>query len=307
MKQIKPRNKYPKIVIIEAYIVTVTFLLFVCVIIAPTFLLNSRCKSVEKLRDPNYYTVKNPTEPTFDNVQKANDLYEYIASSDSTHYTIFHYLYRVYDNGGEFAEAYANEDFFKLQEDNFSLEAGRMFNHDDFDFKMGDTVPILVGYNVRNMYELGETYEVISSGNGTIFKLKVIGVLKKNTTYVWHGLRERIVDDLYIIPMNDNLVENYFGYSNYHMLFSNLGIQVNNPQVINDIISKVNETNVFKLEFKKLDDVITEEKALFKSTFFNRLGKATVVYVLILTIIFVQALIIIRKVHHTQASRKDTT
>lgn len=66
MKQIKPRNKYPRIVIIEAYIVTVTFLLFVCVIIAPTFLLNLRCKSLEKLRNPNYYTVKNPTEPNFE-------------------------------------------------------------------------------------------------------------------------------------------------------------------------------------------------------------------------------------------------
>lgn len=76
---------------------------------------------------------------------------------------------------------------------NFKVTEGRLFNSEDF--KYGDTIPVILGYDYKDYYNIGDVF----TGNylKCYFNYEVIGILDKNTSIT---LQNKVVFlDRYII------------------------------------------------------------------------------------------------------------
>lgn len=286
-------GKCPKIIMVETIIMLVLFGFFIGLIGYFPCLLESRINAINKLGDYSCYITNIPYKPNFVNEVEAKEAYNAIVSSDSTQYTMYNYAYQIYDNGDEIAPAYANEGFFQAYD--LRVIDGRMFVQEDFNHKMGEVVPILVGYDVKERYELGKTYDFFSPGTAKPFKGEVIGILEENSNYVSHLLFKVQLDEVYIMPISGEIAANYFGYSDYDMALNKTAIVPNNSQSISDLRDKVVELTDLSIEFIDFDDFISDKRASFLSTFFHRLLMGLAVMLIIFLIIFIQMKLIIRK------------
>lgn len=152
---------------------------------------SSQIKGLKRLRnstDEAYVLVDNTSEEKFDElvrnekdtVNKYKEFFNSLENSDLTYYTAYGYDVDVTDKGNTIRQQVITKKFMDV----FSLSAvsGRLFNEDDFN-KAQETVPVIVGYELKDYYKLGDTYEFLNGGSGEYFNGTVIGILSKNSEY----------------------------------------------------------------------------------------------------------------------------
>ena len=129
------------------------------------------------------------------------ELFQELVLSNHDFYTVFGYDIGFTQEGNVMQEIVITEKFldvFKL-----SLSDGRKFEKVDF-VNTETNRPIIVGYYLKDIYKLGETYEFVHGGTGEVFIGTIIGTLEKNSNY--YELNNYNVpislDYAYIIPQN---------------------------------------------------------------------------------------------------------
>lgn len=172
-------------------------------------------KEFRKNAGEAYFLVDTTSEEKFDElwrdeqgtVKKYKEFFHALEESGLTYYTAYGYAVDTTDKGDVIREQIITEKFLDV----FHLSAisGRLLHHDDF-HAIQDTVPILVGYELRDHYKLGETYELLNGGTGEYFKGFVVGILSQNSEYYELNSMDisLSLDYSYIVPQSTKDVGN---------------------------------------------------------------------------------------------------
>lgn len=193
-----------------------------------------------------------------DSLKNLKDLFSFIINNDNlTLYSHFFYYRPELDyTGNSIKHYYIDNNFSNLFK--LNIQDGYYFNNDDFNTNSNmDHIPILVGYNLKNIYELDKTYSITDPITGNTLNYKVIGVLSSNSKYIsanydmYENLDSSIIQPLFINDINksDN-------FSQLDLLITKSLIKTNNSSVLNEIEKKSNNLNLFKLEYVSVESSI---------------------------------------------------
>ena len=139
---------------------------------------------------------------------------------------------------------------------------GHMFNDSDYKNKT-KTIPILVGYNLRNKYKLGEVYKETDPVTNEKVNYRVIGILKHNSSYpslVDIG-KEIDLNYTYFKPLNTSMI-NDFG--SIDMAISSTVIFAKNEKDVKAIEEKSVELGLFSMNYRPIQERINEYLLIFK-------------------------------------------
>ena len=186
----------------------------------------------------------------YDKPQVNSHMHTYLEKLDP--YIMYSYLPNVTE-GVEEQCRIVNSKFFALS--NSVPYVGRLFEMSDFLQK--DIIPIVVGYNLKNKYELGKTYTFYHGDDGKTFRGEIIGILHPNTSYPSLGELMESIDNSYIIPLSDYFIDEYFGLSDYDLAVSS-AITKSGEIKVTEIVTQVNETKFWELTSVPVTDVIKE-------------------------------------------------
>lgn len=197
------------------------------------------------------HLIKNEQE----SIEKMRELYSFMRyEEDIPYFTIINYAMPETHNGRQIVEYIANEEFFDIF--NQEVIAGRNFRPSDFEMKNG-TIPILVGYNLKEKYQLNNQYEIMDSITGEIQKYHVIGILKHNSSFVDLDNQQTnfsYFNEGYIRPLNEEKIITYNDFSVLDMVI-NSTVFINNDELgVNKIKEKSDDLGLFSLEFVTLDE-----------------------------------------------------
>lgn len=85
----------------------------------------------------------------------------------------------VYGNYSNIKAAYVNYKYYKHIE--LEVEEGRNLKKEDFN--ESDITPVVLGYDYKNIYKVGDTFTYFDYMSKKVKKLKVVGILKKNIVF----------------------------------------------------------------------------------------------------------------------------
>lgn len=229
-----------------------------CIFVQPVYRYSSIKSEFEKVRQPNFFAVVNENNPYemskgYDK-EKLIDFYNYFIETDIQKYTMYSYLPNVNEEGIEIQKRFANMNFFELYD--FDLFNGRKFIETDFVLNDQGEIPIIVGYNLKDIYSIGNVYTFFNGDEGKKFNTRVIGVLDKGANYPSLQEIKESLDNSYIIPISDDFQKRYFGLSDYDLLMSSTILSTQNISELNEVIKEANKTDFFSI------DTISVEKAL---------------------------------------------
>lgn len=92
---------------------------------------------------------------------------------------------------------YANRDLYNFLE--LQLETGDKLRIKDWSLLLDEPTQVILGYNQKDRYELGKTYEI--NYFGTKLNIMPVGVAREGTSYVNGNGEEIILDNTIIAPL----------------------------------------------------------------------------------------------------------
>lgn len=200
-------------------------------------------------------------------IPKLQELYNKLLDSGLSQYTIWGYQ-EINSDGVVVAEqATANQKFFEFYD--LDILAGRSF--EAADFVESEVTPIIVGYNLRETYKLGETYRLTDGGTGTPITCIVVGVLKNNVSYpnIQNPLVPNNLNYTYLKPFT--LSESGLtSFSDLDMAFNSTVVFSDDEQALNSIVELSRELDLFSIKYVTVQDDLTDFlQSFFKPSFTN--------------------------------------
>lgn len=227
--------------------------------------LNKGLDKLEKLRQADVYvTIDSTSDEKFGELFENSDeteialreLYQTILDLNiEGQYTEYSYIDGINADGMQVEQVTANDKFFEIF--NIEIYKGKMFDKDDYSLMSDDVIPIVVGYNLKDTYEIGKTYDMYDCGNGRDMKCKVIGVLKRNSCfYKISNITEEIsLNYSYIKPLMINNLS-AMSFSDMDMAINSTVYFTSNVSELNKVIQKSAELNLFTLSTEKAEESI---------------------------------------------------
>lgn len=227
-----------------------------------TFGLMSGLQKLSELSEKKSYVMVDSTTEAqlnkiFDNeeqsVDKLRQFFKEIESLDNI-YISWKYSMMTYNNAYNVTRLTANKNFLDLY--GIKICKGRMFSEDDYCYD-DNAVPILVGYELQSVYELGKTY-IISDG-GIDIEVEVVGVLKNNSSYLRLGdFGEESLNDTIILPFSSERLIKSEQISDYDMALQSIIFIPDDNKSIEVISLLLQNTDTFFMHFEKLDENLQE-------------------------------------------------
>lgn len=208
------------------------------------------------------------------------------------------YGYSMYYDKAGFEVRYhtVNELFFQFY--GLSAEKGRLFTEEEYASE-SEVVPVVIGYNLRNTFALGEQYFFENPTGGGGFQGQIVGVLKKNSEYyrINNVAINLSLDSSYIVPFGVWMCTPDRAVSDYDMALSGLVLFLDDPGVAEVIEKRIREMNLFRYQLVDVDnaadEAITEQK--------KSIIAVTIVLCTILIAVFITSLLVFRKVIRAHA------
>ena len=190
--------------------------------------------------------------------ESAQKLYTYIKENFKS-YTVWSY------NTDDEIQYFTDDLFFEMLD--IQLFKGTFPKESD---SQSGVTPVIIGYNLKNQYQLGEEYQVCDCSSAKNVKVKIVGVLKNNSTIP--SLYEigscESLDNAVIFPITDRYLSD----------FANLDMAINSTVVFtddkNDLISiekKSAELNLFSIKYQSIQDNINDYLTILEDKLQNRL------------------------------------
>ncbi|MBE5891175.1 MAG: hypothetical protein E7282_09470 [Lachnospiraceae bacterium] len=166
-------------------------------------------KVFQKGFDDAYIVVDETDDETFSKIienadraiEEYSKLFDALVENDIRFYTEFGYTIYVDEQGNNIEQRRVTNGFFDIF--HMSVLEGRLFDEKDYD-EVGDEIPVIVGYQLRDKYEVGKKYQFDDGGSGEQFWGKVIGILDKNAEYCElnnYSVKQNL-DYSYVLPQN---------------------------------------------------------------------------------------------------------
>lgn len=267
------------------------------VIFLPALKLIYDTKNLTILQDKNLYQVINKSDPNkvlseFDIEQTKNYFLNKFYNEEIC-ITSYKYLADIDQYGNKFQRRVANYNFFQYF--SFNLYSGRMFTSEDFILNDSTSViPIIVGYNLKDLFPLNSVHTFYSGENDQSFKANVIGILETDSSYPRVYTISESLDDSYIIPMSIGFVERYFGLSDFDMAVSNTIFCTDDESKLSNILQ---DSDIFSFEIQSLNKIINVQKENILITIKFRLKYWIILSIIIslITVILIKLQKLIRR------------
>lgn len=177
-------------------------------------------------------------------VLKLRELYMFSLGLDIPYsYSQFSYVDDIID-GIEIKQYTVDNSFLEIF--NIRVVAGRTFTEEDFSLISSGDIPILVGYNLKDTYQLGQTYSFYDGGTGELIKCRVIGVLENNAGYydLYNLSDHKSLNYSYIKPMMHSNI-NELSFSDIDMAISSTVYFSEDTETLQKIAVKSQELGLF--------------------------------------------------------------
>lgn len=207
-------------------------------------------------------------------IPKLKELYQYIINNSKfDKYSKWEYTTLKSINDNPIIQSTANKMFFDIYD--IKVIEGRMFNNSDFtnDLKV---IPIVVGYDLKDVYKLGETYFEIDPATNNKVTYEVIGVLEHNSSYpslVDIG-QELDLNYTFFQPLNMQIL-NDFG--SIDMAISSTVVFTNNESDVTAIEQKSVELGLFSMNYRPIQERIDEFLGYFRKKMIYQISIAIMV------------------------------
>lgn len=132
-------------------------------------------------------------------------------------------------------------DVYKLQ-----CVEGSLFTKEDFS-TTGETIPLLLGYDFRSFYQIGDIIEDTSG-----FRYHVVGFLKQSSYFIQPGKSSEIysLDRWFVIPVQSGLDDSY----EYDSAIMSTYIITDDPSNLQKIQQKSTELGLYTFEFRSFTE-----------------------------------------------------
>ncbi|MCY6960463.1 ABC transporter permease [Clostridium brassicae] len=246
------------------FIQMVVVLLLVNSCITQIITVNNGLNRLQKLKDNKAYVNRDATSngkidsliaDERNSVPKLKELYSYIINNNITNtYSKFEYQTSEQIEGNTIVQATANKMFFDIYD--IKAVEGRMFNESDF---IGNSkiIPVVVGYNLKDRYKLGEIYLERDLDTNKDINYKVIGIIEYNSSYPSLGDigKETELNYTFFKPLNINLINNF---SSMDMAISSTVVFTNNEKEVRAIEEKSVELGLFSMKYRPIQEDINK-------------------------------------------------
>lgn len=252
------KNKF-----IKALTIVLTLILIISIYQTSKYLsmtnkYNAMMSVYDKLPINSYIALRNQdmnlleANRSFDD-KKINDLFDNIDKICDKKYSFYSYLPTAVNNGNARKQTFIDSDMYHLY--NFRIDFGRNFTEDDFQSK--DVIPMIVGYDIKNDYKIGEIYN-FGRGDKKDIQAKVIGYFSKDQNFA--SLLELVdtTNNALLMPISENLVKNNFIESDFDMYLNGMVFELKNDEDAQKIEALINDTKFYNVELKKLHDVLDD-------------------------------------------------
>lgn len=221
---------------------------------------NTMMSVYDKLPINSYIALRNQdmnlldSDRPFDD-KELNDLFDNIDKICDKKYSFYSYLPTSVNNGNARKQTFIDSDMYDLY--NFRIDFGRNFTEDDFQSK--DVIPMIVGYDIKDDYKIGEIY-TFGRGDKKGIQAKVIGYFSKDQNFASLLELTDTTNNALLMPISENLVKNNFTESDFDMYLNGTVFELKNDEDAQKIEALINDTKFYNVELKKLHDVLDDFK-----------------------------------------------
>lgn len=221
---------------------------------------NTMMSVYDKLPINSYIALRNQdmnlldSDRPFDD-KELNDLFDNIDKICDKKYSFYSYLPTSVNNGNARKQTFIDSDMYDLY--NFRIDFGRNFTEDDFRSK--DVIPMIVGYDIKDDYKIGEIY-TFGRGDKKGIQAKVIGYFSKDQNFASLLELTDTTNNALLMPISENLVKNNFTESDFDMYLNGTVFELKNDEDAQKIEALINDTKFYNVELKKLHDVLDDFK-----------------------------------------------
>lgn len=221
---------------------------------------NTMLSVYDKLPINSYIALRNqdmnlsPSDRVFDD-KKINDLFDNIDKICDKKYSFYSYLPIAVNNGIARKQTFIDSDMYDLY--NFRIDKGRNFTKDDF--QSNNVIPMIVGYDIKDDYKIGEVY-TFGRGDKKGIQAKVIGYFSKDQNFASLLELTDTTNNALLMPISENLVKNNFIESDFDMYLNGTVFELKNDEDARKIEALINDTKFYNVELKKLHDVLDDFK-----------------------------------------------
>ncbi len=252
------KNKYIKALIVVLTLILILSIYQTSKYFSMTNKYNTMMSVYDKLPINSYIALRNqdmnllPSDRAFDD-KKINDLFDDIDKICDKKYSFYSYLPNSINNGNARKQTFIDSDMYDLY--NFRIDKGRNFTKDDF--QSNDVIPMIVGYDIRDDYKIGEIY-TFGRGDKKDIQVEVIGYFSKDQNYASLLELTDTTNNTLLMPISKNLVKNNFTESDFDMYLNGMVFELKTDEDVRKIETLINDTKFYNVELKKLHDVLDD-------------------------------------------------
>lgn len=252
------KNKYIKALIVVLTLILILSIYQTSKYFSMTNKYNTMMSVYDKLPINSYIALQNQDINLLDSDRpvddkKLNDLFDNIDKICDKKYSFFSYFPTAVNNGNSRKQTFIDSDMYDLY--NFRIDKGRNFTKDDF--QSNDVIPMIVGYDIRDDYKIGEIY-TFGRGDKKDIQVEVIGYFSKDQNFASLLELTDTTNNTLLMPISKNLVKNNFTESDFDMYLNGMVFELKTDEDARKIETLINDTKFYNVELKKLHDVLDD-------------------------------------------------
>lgn len=254
------KNKYLKALLIILTLLLVLSIYQTSKYLSMTNKYNTMMSIYYKLPINSYIAMQNqdmnlPGADRHYDDKELNDLFDNIDKICGKKYSFYSYFPTSINNGIARKQTFIDSDMYDLY--NFRIDKGRNFTKDDF--QSNDVIPMIVGYDIKDDYKIGEIYN-FGRGDKKDIQAEVIGYFSKDQNFASLLELTDTTNNALLMPISGNLIKNNFIESDFDMYLNGTVFELKNDEDARKIEALINDTKFYNVELIKFHDVLDNFK-----------------------------------------------
>lgn len=261
----KKRLKHSK------HLIAIYFLIAIMTLLTVTHLLNTYrieakspnwlCQSQDLTQES--FVLRDSTSDSqiakiFDNeermFEKLEGIFDYLEANNVKYMLNWHYK-DASPNGTTIYEYTVNQEFLDLN--NIQVCEGRLFNDEDYTIS-GNQVPVLVGKDLQEEYQLGQIFTYRDEDLGEDCTAKVVGILDEHATRLNIGFFEKeSLNHAILKPFSKKMFLKGKNMASLDMALNRM-VFFTNTKTADQIAKYIEKTKTFSMRPETVEDLLKE-------------------------------------------------
>lgn len=262
---IRDLKNYLKFYLVIAIQLLITFLLFAYSFSQILYLQNGM-KDLQELAEKQSFVAYDDTsddrvsvlfQNELETISKLQQIFTYLNSMDISYLLNWSYSFMLNEGGVTLRQQNVDQGFMDLYQ--LELIKGSLFKEADYGMRNEKPISVIVGYELQELYRYGEIYTFTDAGTGIEFEGEVVGILRKNSTYMdLNDFSEISLDRTYLIPFSMERLIQKGSVSDYDMALQSLVIISDDSRKIEELNEYIAGTETLSIQFVKMKEALQE-------------------------------------------------